>query len=225
LRLDFRRPQKIDGDLKKDHSLQFLERANAKRLSDALNELLAAEEAARVPALLEGVRKIVGAEGGAGSGLLERFEATAKEKGPAMAYAELGDAYWKGTGVPKSPEKSAKFFLLAAEEGDLRSQYFTGLHFQSGWGVGADPAKARGWFEKAARRGETRARFELGSMLLKGQGGPRDLQAGVDWLQKAADAGHEKAAELLASSREEVEGAKRRVLLQEKMKALRSRRK
>src|SRR5262249_3120089 len=51
------------------------------------------------------------------------------EAGDPRAEAVLGSAFYRGRGVPQNDSEAAKWFRLAAEQGDAQAQYNLGLAY------------------------------------------------------------------------------------------------
>ena len=68
----------------------------------------------------------------------------------------------------------AKWFRLAAEQGDASAQTNLGLMYEQGDGVPQDDAEAAKWYRLAAEKGEARAQNNLAGMYYDGVGVPQD---------------------------------------------------
>jgi len=64
---------------------------------------------------------------------------------------------------------------LRAEQNDLESQNFLGIHYLLGLGVKRDIVLARKWYKKAAIAGHPDAQRNLGMMYESGHGLARDF--------------------------------------------------
>jgi TPR repeat protein len=82
---------------------------------------------------------------------------------------------------------------VRAEQNDLESQNFLGIHYMLGLGVKRDFDLARKWYEKAARSGYPDAQRNLGLMYESGHGSPRDFEKAFIWLYAAHRQGHPRA--------------------------------
>lgn len=98
-------------------------------------------------------------------------------------------------------EDAARYFLLAANQGNADGQYGLGSLHAAGEGVAKDPAAARSWIEKAAAQGHGQAITALAQAFLSAQLGfktdPADA-AGMEWVRKAGDRGFIPALDWLA---------------------------
>ena len=88
---------------------------------------------------------------------------------------------------------------IRAEQNDLESQNFLGVHYLLGLGVKRDFTLARKWYEKAALSGHPDAQRNLGLMYEAGHGIPRDFENAYVWLYAAYRQGHPRAAASLQS--------------------------
>ncbi|CAI9551776.1 unnamed protein product [Staurois parvus] len=86
--------------------------------------------------------------------LLEAAQAGVKE---AQAY--LGVFYSKESHF--DPEKAAKYFWMAAENGDVQSRYHLGVCYEKGFGVSVSRLEALTHYEKAAKSGHELAQQKL----------------------------------------------------------------
>ena len=94
--------------------------------------------------------------------------------------------YAHGHGVPPDDAEAAKWYRLAAEQGDAYAQFFLGRMYRGGKGVPQDDAKAAKWYRLSADQGNAYAQFSLGAMYYKGWGVPQDYVQGHFWLNLAA---------------------------------------
>jgi TPR repeat protein len=60
--------------------------------------------------------------------------------------------YNEGRGVPQDYAEAAKWYKLAAEQGDALAQYNLGLSYARGEGVTPDPVTAHMWLNLASAR-------------------------------------------------------------------------
>ena len=70
-----------------------------------------------------------------------------------MAQHDLGVMYAEGTGVGQNNAEAAKWFRLAAEQGNGMSQFYLGLRYARGIGVPQSEEEARKWLQLAAKQG------------------------------------------------------------------------
>ena len=69
--------------------------------------------------------------------------------------------YYQGQGVPQDYTEANRWYLKAAEQGDVRAQYSLGYMYAKGQGVPQDYIEARRWYRKAAEQGNPEARRAL----------------------------------------------------------------
>ena len=66
--------------------------------------------------------------------------------------------YHNGQGVPQDYEEAAKWYRLAAEQGNARAQFNLGVMYENGEGVAQDLIRAHMWWNIAAANGDDDAR-------------------------------------------------------------------
>lgn len=98
-------------------------------------------------------------------------------------------------------EEAAKYFRLAAEQGNAEGQYGLGALYAAGEGVARDARVAREWFERAASQGHGLAVLALSQAFmgrtLGFSGDPSDGSA-LAWVRMAAELGSVPALDYLA---------------------------
>lgn len=90
--------------------------------------------------------------------LAERGDADAKFM-LGYLYYKLALLYYKGQGVPKDLIEAAKWYRLAAEQGDAKAQVNLGLLYNIGQGVTQNYVEAHMWWNLAAAQGHEAARI------------------------------------------------------------------
>jgi uncharacterized protein len=70
----------------------------------------------------------------------------------------LGYMYETGNGVPQDYHLAAKWYRVAAEQGEIRAQHLLGLLYDRGQGVPLDYVEAHKWLNLAAARADLRDR-------------------------------------------------------------------
>jgi hypothetical protein len=110
----------------------------------------------------------------------------------------LGLSYANGRGVPQDDNEAVKWFIKAAEQGDPKAQFFSGLMHTIGRGVPQDDNEAVKWYAKAAEQGNADAQFFMGLMYEEGKGVHRDDEEAAKYYALAAEQGHADAQESLA---------------------------
>ncbi len=87
------------------------------------------------------------------SELITNLKAGAKNKEPQSCH-ELAELYYHGQGdVSQDYGKAVNLFLVAAECGDYKAQYFLGVMYQKGQGVLQDYVRAHMWYNLATSNG------------------------------------------------------------------------
>jgi TPR repeat protein len=71
--------------------------------------------------------------------------------------------YLDGDGVPENDAEAARWFRLAADQGDALAQYNLGTMYYTGRGVPEDDAEAVRWYRLAADQGHAGAQYNLGA--------------------------------------------------------------
>jgi hypothetical protein len=90
--------------------------------------------------------------------------------------------YDSGRGVPQDYTEAAKWYRLAATQGDANAQVMVGLRYDRGKGVPQDYVQAAKWFRLAAEQGEADAQSQLGSMYQSGRGVAQDYVRAYMWF-------------------------------------------
>jgi TPR repeat protein len=73
------------------------------------------------------------------------------------ACTSLGQFYRQGNGVPQDNTEAARWFRLAADQGEATAQGNLGALYHAGIGVPQDNAEAARWFRLAADQGHPNA--------------------------------------------------------------------
>ena len=89
--------------------------------------------------------------------------------------------------------EAAKWYQMAAEQGDSGAQYNLGVMYRDGRGVPQDYAEAGEWFLKAAEQGIAAAQFNIGVMYAGGEGVPQNHTEAVEWFYLVAEQGYGSA--------------------------------
>lgn len=96
--------------------------------------------------------------------------------------------------LPQDYAEAAKWYRLAADQGDAQAQYNLGVMYDLGQGVPQDDAKAVKWYRLAADQGFAQAQYKLGIIYDNGKGVPRDHVVAHIWFNLAAAQGFDSAA-------------------------------
>ena len=103
----------------------------------------------------------------------------------AWSYEELADY-----------KNAFKYYLIAAEEGNVVAQYRLGGYYYNGKGCVQDCLEAEKWYKKAAEQGDMVAQNEYGCFLSQVE---RKEEA-VECFKKSAEQGYDEAQYNLGSS-------------------------
>ncbi len=88
--------------------------------------------------------------------------------------------------------KSVEYMIKAADQGDTKSQFYTGMayEFPKSYGCRQDYGKAYHYYKLAADKGDGNALNNLGCLYQYGYGVGRDYEKAKELYQKAVDAGN-----------------------------------
>jgi len=86
--------------------------------------------------------------------------------------------------------EAARWYRLAAEQGQAAAQSRLGDFYQFGYGVPRDYAEAVRWHRAAAEQGGAVAQFNLGVRYARGHGVPQNDVETVRWYRLAAEQGY-----------------------------------
>lgn len=101
---------------------------------------------------------------------------------------------YQGAGVPMDRPKAYRYFISAAEQGNIPAQYVAGWMYRVGEGVTKRSyIEATRWFGKAAEEGHLEAMFTLGTMYDFALEMPADRNKALYWYKKAAVKGHARS--------------------------------
>lgn len=101
----------------------------------------------------------------------------------------LGVLYLHGRGIDKNPEEAAKWFLRAADNGNVAGEVEYAILVFNGEGVPADQELAAKYFRRAAYRGNAIAQNRLARMYAIGRGVAKDKVEAASWHMLAASKG------------------------------------
>jgi len=91
--------------------------------------------------------------------------------------------------VAADPEKAARWYRRAAEQGHRDARVNLGRLRAEGRGVDRDHERAVALWRRAARQGHPVAQYNLGLAYRNGRGVPRDGRRAAHWLRRAAHQG------------------------------------
>jgi hypothetical protein len=101
--------------------------------------------------------------------------------------------YDGGYGVTQDHAEAARWYRLAASQGDPDAQYCLGILYDNGAGVTQNDSEAVKWFHLAADQGHAKAQNNLGTLYAKGQGVPRDSVQAYMWFALSSARGNPTA--------------------------------
>ena len=85
-------------------------------------------------------------------------------------------------GVPENNAEAARWYRLAAAQGNALAQYNLGDKYKNGAGVPKDNAEAVRWYRLAAAQGNAGAQGSLGFMYATGAGVPQNTERAYVWF-------------------------------------------
>ena len=122
----------------------------------------------------------------------------AVEGGSPSGEFNLGNAYYKGQGIPQDSAKAIYWWKKAIHKwkkaafGDAHAEFSLGNAYSEGHGVPKNDIKAVYWWKKAAAQGGRPGRYaalDLGDAYNKGHGVPKNATKADYWWKKAAAQG------------------------------------
>lgn len=99
----------------------------------------------------------------------------------------MGSAYEEGDGVEQNCVEAARWYRMAAEQGDAISQDSLGQLYYDGRGVEQNYAEAAQWFQKAADQNEPFALYHLGLMYYYGDAVEEDYTKALQLFLKSTE--------------------------------------
>ena len=109
----------------------------------------------------------------------------------------LGNAYSKGKGVAKDPNKAAQFYQKACDGGEMQGCSSLAITYEEGRGVTKDLSKAAQLYEKACDGGVMFGCIQLGIFYQYGRGVTEDLSKAAQLYKKVCDGGEMLGCDLL----------------------------
>ncbi|MEA1787275.1 serine/threonine-protein kinase [Arenibacter sp. GZD96] len=106
--------------------------------------------------------------------------------GRYSGYRGMADMYRFGQYVAKDTVKALELYTIAAENGDLLSQFNLGIFYKNGVLAKPDRIKTVQWLTKAAEKGHFGAQNELGTLYFT----DKNYSEAKKWFQKAAEKGN-----------------------------------
>ncbi len=96
--------------------------------------------------------------------------------------------------VEQNYSKALKWYIAAAEQGDVGAQVGLGTMYAVGKGIPQDFTKAASWFLKAAKKGNTNAQIGVGNLYASGKIADKNYVDAYAWISVAVASGDEDAA-------------------------------
>jgi TPR repeat protein len=88
--------------------------------------------------------------------------------------------------MPPDFEEAAKWFRLAAEQGEVLAERYLGTMYANGQGVARDDKEAVKWYARAAERGDAHAQASLAAMYSAARGTSQNFVQAHKWFTVAA---------------------------------------
>lgn len=98
----------------------------------------------------------------------------------------MGMVFWAGAGVMQDYVEARKWFLKAADAGEVSAFVELGMLYINGYGVEQDISEAGKWLLKAAEAGDALSQYKVGYMYEEGAGMTKDRDKAFQWYKKAA---------------------------------------
>ena len=117
--------------------------------------------------------------------------------------------YFKGDWVKQNLSKAAKWYRLAAIQGNSEAQLKLGDMYYNGNGIPVDFKRAARWYLYSSKEGNINAQFKLGSMFQNGEGIIQSDKKAMRWYKRAADQGQSDAQYKLGLMHEKRYGNKK----------------
>lgn len=117
-------------------------------------------------------------------------EENTPELDSSAAIASIGEAYYRGLGMPANYEQAFRYFRKAADMGSSAALCRMGNCYQFGHGVEADPEEALSCYEDASSLGEPEAMWRIGDFYWDGVPGlmNSDREQAADFYMDALSA-------------------------------------
>jgi hypothetical protein len=106
------------------------------------------------------------------------------EQGDLLAQVKLGTSNYSG--ARPNYEEAAKWFRLAAEQGDVPAERYLGYMYANGQGVARDDKEAVKWYGRAAEQGDADAQAGLAAMYSGARGTSQNYVQAHKWFSVAA---------------------------------------
>lgn len=160
---------------------------------DEISDLVApapGEELSAEKLFMQGVLRMVGAEGAADAEAAVECWRKAAAAGYAPAQSAYSQCLMAGVGVEANMEEAVVWLRKAADQGDVVGLNGLGRAYSYGYGVAKDPAKGVEFLRAAAEKGYARAQHSLGLAYSHGRGVAKNYGEAVEWFRKGAQQGY-----------------------------------
>lgn len=104
-----------------------------------------------------------------------------------------------GFETEESPEEAFKWYMKAAELGNLAAIFSVGNLYFFGSGVEKNREEGFKWYLKSAEEGFAVGQYRVAELLYAGTGCEKDEDAAIEWMKKASANGEKLADEWLRS--------------------------
>lgn len=104
-------------------------------------------------------------------------------------YSYLGTMYFDGKGVDKNLQEAFKYYLIAANRGNIDAKNIVGWMYNTGKGTALNYDEAFKWYKDAAEMGNVRAQCNLGFLYEHGNGTTKDFKKAFMWYKISAGLG------------------------------------
>lgn len=112
---------------------------------------------------------------------------TKANNGDSESQLKLGKKYYLGEGVPTNSAEAVRWFIKAAEDGNIKAERIYGMFLLTGDSVPKNPSEGAKWITKAATKGSAAAQFDLCRLYYNGEGVPKDWSEAIRWCRKSAE--------------------------------------
>lgn len=113
-------------------------------------------------------------------------------EGYYRACTNLGNAYFRGKGVPQDSVVAIQYYSKACEGGDANGCRNLGNGYVHGIGVTKDFVKAANMYTKSCELGNSDGCINLGNIYYHGQGVPKDRDKAMQLYKNACDSGNNR---------------------------------
>jgi len=139
---------------------------------------------------------------------VERADSELKPWAITEAFKDIAALYDQGQYLPENRAESARWWLKAANRGDIDAQVEIGVRMVLGQGIPVDPAQGRYWCEQVAKQRDPRGENCIGYIYRHGAGVKTDLKEARKWYEQSAQQNNVLGIKILAEMDENGEGAK-----------------